>query len=136
MIISYCKYIVCVSILNIDMAETGETVAITLTIDGINHKVMTPECTAPAEITKGIDSIHECNKLLLINKDDLSKKDLDEAAEIIMSLLGTSFHPVANSLLQMKMNREKELAEREAQRIRGFMSAMTGIADSRKCLGW
>ena len=24
MIISYCKYIVCVSILNVDMAETGQ----------------------------------------------------------------------------------------------------------------
>jgi hypothetical protein len=82
-----------------------------------------------AEITEAIESIHECNTLLLKHKDDLTYLDLDEADGIIMSLLGTLFHPVANSLLQMKMNREKELAEREAQRIRGFMSAMTGIAD-------
>lgn len=138
-IISYYKHLGCVSVLSVDMAETGmmeESAVAWLTIDGMDHEVMTPEDMAKtgmteAEITEAYVSINECHNLLLKNKDDLNKTDLDKASGIIMSLLGTPFHPVANSLLQMKMNREKELAKieanEEAQRTREFMS---------ECLGW
>jgi hypothetical protein len=92
------------------------------------------------EITAAIDSIYECHALLLTDKDRLTKSDLKKANDIINSLLGEDFHSVANSLLQMHMNRENELAKREAEEDaqcnKNFMDAMLGITDSRKCLGW
>jgi hypothetical protein len=142
MINSYCKYIACVSILNVDMAETMDTEAdtdgdgaITITIDHTTHKVI-PERMTQAEITDAIKSIHECNALLLTDKDALNESDLKKASDIINSLLGEQFHSVANSLLQMKMNREEELAEKEAKRNNNFTASMLGITPMDPTLWW
>ena len=94
-----------------------------ITIDGMDHEDMAKTGMTEAEITEA----YVCHELLLKNKDDLTKSDLVKADGIIMSLFGTPLHPVANSLLQMKINREEELAKKEAQRIREFMNAMTGV---------
>jgi len=156
MINSYCKYIACVSILNVDMAGTMDTgagtmdtgagtmdteagtmntEAITLIIDNMTHKVI-PERVTQAEITEAIKSIHECNALLSKHKDNITKSDLKKASDIINSLLGEDFHSVANSLLQMHMNRENELTEKEAKRNNNFTASMLGITPMDSSLWW
>jgi tRNA G37 N-methylase Trm5 len=93
-----------------------------------------------AEIMVCIESIHECNTLLLKDADDITCKDLEKADRIIMSLLGKQFHFVATSLLNMKMKQEEKQkerkAKREAQRSKNSMNYMLGLAKLYSSLWW
>jgi hypothetical protein len=136
MINSYCKYLGCVSILNVDMAETMDTEAETgtvtwLTIDGMDHEETANTGMSEPKIRMINEMIQKCHVLLEeIDKDD-PPIDFKGADNIINYLLGQNLISAAFPLMQKKIYREKEQAERdakeEAQNTRKFMS---------ECLGW